>query len=77
VEERLVLEFFSRFGVPMQIKSDQGRQFESDLFHHLSRMLEIDHKTSTAFHPQGNSQVERMVKVVGNLISAYCTDFTL
>lgn len=72
VAEKLVLEFFSRFGVPLRIKSDQGRQFQCELFRQLCLMLEIDHHVSTAFHPQGNSRVERMVKVVGNLIAAYC-----
>ena len=30
---------------------------------------------STPFHPQGNAKCERMVKVVGNLISAFCTAY--
>ena len=38
-------------------------------------LLEVEHKMSTPFHPQGNSRVERMVKVVGNLISAFCETY--
>ena len=75
VAERLVLEFISRFGVPMQIKSDRGRQFECELFREMCVMLDVSHKMSTPFHPQGNSRVERMVKVVGNLISAFCETY--
>ena len=75
VAEKLVLEFFSRFGVPRQIKSDRGRQFECELFREMCSLLEVEHKMSTPFHPQGNSRVERMVKVVGNLISVFCRDY--
>jgi hypothetical protein len=72
VAETLMQEFVSRFGLPFWIKSDQGRQFESELFQELCNIMEVEHKTSTAFHPQGNSRVERMVKVVTNLLSAFC-----
>lgn len=75
VAEKLIMEFVSRFGVPLQIKSDRGRQFECQLFSEMCRLLEVDHKMSTPFHPQGNSRVERMVKVVGNLISAFCQTY--
>ena len=75
VAERLVLEFISRFGVPMQIKSDRGRQFECELFREMCLLLDVSHKMSTPFHPQGNSRVERMVKVVGNLISVFCETY--
>ena len=73
VAEKLVMEFISRFGVPFWIKSDQGRQFQSEVFEKICELLGVEHRTSTAFHPQGNSRAERMVKVVGNLLSAFCT----
>jgi len=72
VADALVKNFVSRFGLPFRIKSDRGRQFESECFEHMCTMLDVDHRTSTAFHPQGNSRVERMVKVVSNLVSCFC-----
>ena len=75
VAEKLVLEFFSRFGVPVQVKTDRGRQFECELFKHMCLLLDVEHRMSTPFHPQGNSRVERMVKVVGNLISTFCRTY--
>ena len=75
ITEKLVLEFISCFGVPLQIKSDRGKQFDCELFSNMCELLEIDHKMSTPFHPQGNSRVERMVKVVGNLISTFCQSY--
>ena len=75
VAEKLVLEFLSRFGMPRQIKSDRGRQFECQLFSEMCKLLDVDHYKSTPFHPQGNSKCERMVKVVGNLISVFCQEY--
>lgn len=50
--DKLVMEFISRFGVTYWIKSDLGRQFTSELFGEMCKLLEIEHRTSTAFHPQ-------------------------
>uniref|UniRef100_A0A2S2P0J3 Integrase catalytic domain-containing protein n=1 Tax=Schizaphis graminum TaxID=13262 RepID=A0A2S2P0J3_SCHGA len=37
VAEKIVSQWFSRFGVPDIVTTDQGRQFESELFTALSR----------------------------------------
>ena len=73
--EVLVNQFISIFGVPASIKSDRGRQFECELFREMCQLLGADIHMSTPFHPQGNSRVERMVKVVGNLIAAYVQNY--
>ena len=64
VVEQLVLKCISRFRVLCQIKSDPGWQFDSELFRKMWNMSDINHQISTKFHPQENSRVERMVKVV-------------
>ncbi len=51
VAKALVDGFFSRFGVPFWIKSDNGPQFKSDLFSELCILLEVEPRKSTAFHP--------------------------
>ncbi len=42
VADKLITEFISRFGVPDEIHSDQGGEFESKLFARLCEMLRID-----------------------------------
>ena len=42
IAEKLVLEFISRFGVPYQIKSDRGRQFDCELFASMCEMLKLN-----------------------------------
>jgi hypothetical protein len=49
----------SRFGVPVTITSDQGRQFTSAVWSGLSQRLGVEHITTTAYHPQSNGMVER------------------
>lgn len=49
-----------RFGTPLRVTSDQGRQFESHLFKSLSRLNGATHIRTTTYHPQSNGLVERM-----------------
>ena len=75
IAEKLELEFISHFGIPVQIKSDRGKQFNCELFRTMCELLEGEHEMSTAFHQHGNSRVEHMVKVVGNLIAVFCQTY--
>jgi len=45
-------------GLPESIISDRGVQFVAGLMKELNRMLEIETKLSTAFHPQTDRQME-------------------
>lgn len=54
-----VNEFFSRFGYPFTVFTDQGRNFESHLFKSICEVLKIHKTRTTAYRPSGNGQVER------------------
>lgn len=47
------------FGAPLQIKTDQGRQFESQLFRELNRLTGTSHFRTTPYHPAANGMLER------------------
>ena len=47
-------------GLPESVVSDRGPQFVAELTKELNKMLGIQTKLSTAFHPQTDGQMERM-----------------
>nr|XP_042897666.1 uncharacterized protein LOC122269307 [Parasteatoda tepidariorum] len=61
--ESVANAFFSgwvaRFGVPEIITTDQGRNFESNLFLALSKSLGTKRNRTTAYHPSANGLIER------------------
>ena len=68
VAEALVNDFVSRYGTPVSIHSDQGRNFESTLFQEVCRLLGIRKTRTTAYHPEGNGMVERFNRTMGAMI---------
>ncbi len=64
-------EFISRWGCPLNILSDQGRNYESKVFKELCRMLEIRKIRTSPRNPQCNGQTERFNKTLVRMIKAY------
>merc|ERR1711893_296132 len=56
----LVNNFISRFGIPRQIHSDQGRDFESSLFSQMCQLLGIDKTRTSPWQPSSNGYIERL-----------------
>ena len=50
--------FISIFVVPERILMDQGKAFTSEVVEQLYSQFGISQSTTTAYHPQGNGQVE-------------------
>ena len=74
VAKKLVSEFISKFGVPYEILTDQGSQFQSNLFTELARMLGIDKTRTTAYHPMANGLVERFNRTLEMMLSMYISE---
>ena len=68
VAEALMVNVFSRFGMPRQILTDQGPCFESNLFKELCKLMEIDKIRTTPYRPQGNGMIERFHRTLNMMI---------
>ena len=66
--------FFSRFGLPRQIHSDQGKNFESKLFTELCHIAGIDKSHTTPFHPRSDGQTERMNRTLLQMLRTTASD---
>ena len=56
--------FFIDFGVPEQLVSDNGKQFDSAEFRQFCNALKIRSTTSSPKYPRSNGLVKRMVQTV-------------
>ena len=59
VAKTVYQHWITRFGCPTTLTSDQGRQFESQLFNNLMRIMGIKKNRTTPYHPQCNGVIER------------------
>ncbi|XP_077277689.1 uncharacterized protein LOC143905907 [Temnothorax americanus] len=67
-------ELFSRYGVPVTVVSDNGRQFVSAEFENFLQMSGVKyHKLTAPYHPSTNGQAERYVQTVKNALNAMST----
>lgn len=59
VAKALLHNWIARFGVPLRITTDQGRQFESRLFGELMKLFGSDRLRTTSYNPKSNGMIER------------------
>ncbi|GFX83050.1 retrovirus-related Pol polyprotein from transposon 412 [Trichonephila clavipes] len=69
VAKILVPHWISRFGVPLQLHSDQGRNFDSAVCKKLCEILAIDKTRTSALHPQSDGMVEKFNRTILNSLS--------
>ncbi len=74
VADELVTQFICRFGVPREIHTDQGSQFESDMFAYLCELLQITKTRTTPYHPQSDGMIERFNRTVVQMLSIFVND---
>lgn len=70
VTDALICHWISRFGCPSKVTTDQGRQFESQLFHSLSKTLGTKRIRTCAYHPQANGLIENFHRTLKAAITS-------
>ena len=63
--------FFTKFGYPLQIHTDQGKNFDGNLFHEICKLLRITKTHTTPYRPCSNGQVEWYNQLLLQLIRCY------
>lgn len=56
----LISGWIARFGCPVHITTDRGRQFVSHTFKQLAALIGATHHLTTSYHPAANGLVERL-----------------
>ena len=74
VAKTFVNQFVTRFGAPMMIHTDQGKNFESKLFKSMCKLLGVKKTRTSAYFPQANGQVERLNKTLSTMIASYVAE---
>ena len=64
-----LMEFILRFGVPEQLHSDQGRNFESDVIAEVCNTLGVVKTRTTPYHPQSDGLVERQNRTLLSMLA--------
>ena len=68
VAKTLVDEYFSRMGCPLELHTDQGSNFTSQLFTGVCELLQINKTRTTPYRLQRNGQMERLNRLILQMI---------
>ena len=64
-----VEEFICRFGIPKELHTDQGRNFESNLMKEVCKLLGVKKTRTCPFHPKGDGFVERFNRTLVTMVT--------
>ena len=76
ITQFLYEDIVCRHGVPVELTSDRGTEFCNELVTALTQTFHIKHIRTTAYHPQGNGQVERTNRTLKNILSKLVTEYS-
>lgn len=69
---KALIKFFSTFGLPKIVQTDQGTNFMSKLFTQTLCLLGISHRTSSPYHPESQGVLERFHQTLKAMLKKYC-----
>ena len=67
----LLRHVFANHGTPSKITSDRDKLFTSNIWQSFADLIGIEHRLSTAYHPQTNRQTERVNQTLEQYLRHY------
>lgn len=74
VVSKALIKFFTIFGLPKVVQSDQGTNFLSMLFKQVLISLSITHRMASAYHPESQGALERWHQTLKSMLRKYCLE---
>ena len=71
---KALTKFFSTFGLPRVIQTDQGTNFKSNLFKQVLTTLKVHHAVSSPYHPESQGALERWHQTLKSMLRKYCLE---
>jgi hypothetical protein len=71
IAETFFDQWVTRYGVPIQVHTDQGRNFDGNFFKSFCSLLEVVKTRTTPYRPSSNGQVERYNRVILQFIRCF------
>jgi len=70
IARKFIKHFILPEGLPEEIITDRASYFQSELMHHLCKQLGVKMLRGTSFHSQTQGQVERLNRIIVDMLSA-------
>ncbi len=71
---KVLIKFFTTFGLPKVIQTDQGTNFLFKLCSQVFKTLNITHRISSAYHPESQGMLERFHQTLKAMLRKYCSE---
>lgn len=72
VVSKALIKFFTKFGLPKVVQTDQGTNFTSRVFAQVLKTLGIKHIMSSPYHPESQGALERFHQTLKSMLRKHC-----
>ena len=69
IADLILTEIFPRYGAPLELVTDNGTENVNEVMRETLHSLNIQHITTSPYHPQSNAKVERFHRFLGDTLS--------